>query len=1130
MRAVRTLTRIAALALLGAPLGAQIAGVDASGQPLSLPYLDVRLAPDRPTAEVRQAVVAARDAVARAAREADGARLKAAVPGVRWGDHEFFGTPNFVRSTSHLLTGPSQHAPRAVVRDFVDAYAGLFEIDAAEVDLARVSRDFVTKHNGVTHLTFTQQVDGVDIWGAEIKASVTKDGELINVSSSMIPRPAGGFDLPAMRLSPEQALRLAAADAGVAVRHALVPATTASGANARQTWQPTSDFRSDVAITSELVNFAVNRGEIHPAWSVVVPVPGIGNTYETIVDATDGTILRRWNELHFYGGTQDTTYNVWTSDSPAPGSPGLSTPTGAQFPLVGRSLVTVTGASIADASPLGWIDDGGNETLGNNVDGHTDTNADNQPDLPRPTGSPFRVFDFAVDTNQAPSTYKNHSATQLFYLCNRHHDLMYRLGWDEAASNQQNDNFGLGGVGGDRLQADAQDGSGLNNARYLGSGSDGASARIEMFVFDGPTPDVDGALDADVVYHECTHGLSIRLSGGTVFGEQSGGMGEGWSDYVALSMNAEPGDDPNGVYPAGAWATKNLFGSFADNYYFGIRRYPYSTDMTKSPFTYADIDPAQIVVPGGIPSNGFFIGNPADEVHNVGEIWCQALLECRANLWSSLGFAGNELLLQLVVDGLKLMPSNPNMLEARDAILQADLVDYGGIHLGDLWTGFAKRGMGGSATSPAGGSSTTGIVEAFDVPALVVVTYPGGKPTQLQPSMAESFLVDIDSFGGTVVTPGTATLNVRVNGVGGFGTFAMSDLGGGSYQATIPGLSCFDSVEYYVSVGTNQGTLTDPGNAPTQTYGAEVFTGVSTVFADDFESDMGWTVGQVGDNATTGIWTRVDPVGTAAQPEDDFDASGTQCFVTGQGLVGGGLGDNDVDGGTTSLLSPTIDLSGGDARIHYARWYSNDTGGAPNEDTFLVSVSNNGGSSWTTVETVGPAGPGTSGGWIEHEFVVSDFVAPSANVRVRFQASDLGTGSLVEAGVDAFSVFRVECDATCQPDLGFSGPGDLTLSICGAPLSTGNAPELRVENATPSGNVFLVIGLANNPTPFKGGLLVPVPITLLLSAPADGAGVLAFPLPGGGGPLSVYVQAAAADGSQLLGYELSNAVEAQFLP
>jgi len=150
-------------------------------------------------------------------------------------------------------------------------------------------------------------------------------------------------------------------------------------------------------------------------------------------------------------------------------------------------------------------------------------------------------------------------------------------------------------------------------------------------------------------------------------------------------------------------------------------------------------------------------------------------------------------------------------------------------------------------------------------------------------------------------------------------------------------------------------------------------------------------------------------------------------------------------------------------------------------------------------------------------------------VRVRFIAADEGTGSLVEAGVDEFSVFRFLCEASCQTDLGFGGPGDLSLSICGT-LGSGDVASLTVENAAPFTTIVTFAGFNNMPVPFKGGMLVPIPFATMLNAAANGAGSLSLNVPGGGGPFSVFVQSAAMDGGAPAGVELSNAVQAEFLP
>ncbi len=1126
--ALRALPLLAALALT-TPLAAQRAHIDSDPGPAPLPFLDARLDGDLVLPSVRDVINVTRTEAGRVARDAAFTELSSRIPDLRMDEDEFFGTPHFLRSTRQLLTEPSIAAftPTSVVRDFIDANQPLFEINPGEINAARVARDFQTRHNGLTHLTYQQQVNGLDVFGAEIKANVTGLGELVNISSTMVPRPDPDFDVPGAQINSSDAIFLAAANVGITLTAEPRTAGPSQGLSSLQTWAQSPDFRADTPVTTELVLFPMDRLNLHPAWVVVLPEHGVGNTYEIMVDAIDGSVLRRDNRLKYLvGGSESASYNVFTGDSPAPGSPGLSTPGTTQFPLTTRTLVT-SGAT--SGSPEGWIPDGVNETNGNNCDAHLDLNNDNAPDLPRPAGSPYRVFDYPIDFAQSPTTYQDAAVTQLFYYMNHIHDVLYGYGFDEPASNFQVDNFGLGGVGGDPVSADAQDGGSTNNANWNGSGSDGGFTWIQMYVFDGPTPDRDGDFDGDVVYHEYVHGLSIRLSGGTVSGEQSGGMGEGWGDFFGVCMSAEASDDPEAEYAMGGYITKDFLGT-TENYYYGIRRYPYSHDLGKSPLTYADLDPAQLVIPGGIPNNGLFSGNPADEVHNVGEIWTNALLECRSELWNGgMGFAANDLIMQLVVDGLKLMPSNPNMLEARDAIIAADLAGFGGAHLSELWSGFAYRGMGDSASSPSG-STTTGIVEAFDTPALIVFDFASGQPDQLSPGMTTAFPVDVTALSSDTPLPGTGMLHTSING-GPFSATAMTPTGMDTYSAALPALNCFDTLDYYVSVDSTAGVQTSPNTAPTDFYSATVFTSTTVLFADDFEAASGWSVGGPFDDATTGVWVLDDPLGTSAQSGDDHTPSGTECFFTGQG-TGGSVGENDVDGGQTTLTSPVIDLSSGDALIRYWRWYNNVAGGAPNADIFEVEISNNGGSSWLDVETVGPTGPETGGGWFFHEFTVSDILAPTSTIQVRFIASDESTGSIVEAMVDDFDVVRLECSAgtVCQTDIGFGGPGTMALTLCGQTLASGNLSTMEVTGAPSNGLVFLIGGLSNNPTPFEGGTLVPLPILVTLVRVADPSGFVSVSVPGGGGPVTVYIQAAAVDAALPGGYAISNALEALVLP
>ncbi len=139
-----------------------------------------------------------------------------------------------------------------------------------------------------------------------------------------------------------------------------------------------------------------------------------------------------------------------------------------------------------DVSPLGWHDDGTTsytDTRGNNVDAYEDRDANNAPGY-RPDGGADLEFDFSFDPNSPPINSEDAIITNLFYWNNLMHDVWYRYGFDEASGNFQEDNFGNGGIAGDYVRAEAQDGSGTNNANFS-TPTDGGNPRMQMFLWTG---------------------------------------------------------------------------------------------------------------------------------------------------------------------------------------------------------------------------------------------------------------------------------------------------------------------------------------------------------------------------------------------------------------------------------------------------------------------------------------------------------------------------------------------------------------------------------------------------------------------------------------------------------------------
>ncbi len=216
-------------------------------------------------------------------------------------------------------------------------------------------------------------------------------------------------------------------------------------------------------------------------------------------------------------------------------------------------------------------------------------------------------------------------------------------------------------------------------------------------------------------------------------------------------------------------------------------------------------------------------------------------------------------------------------------------------------------------------------------------------------------------------------------------------------------------------------------------------------WVDDAESDRGWTLGVPGDDATTGIWVREEPVGTTysghqIQPDSDHTPDpGHICFVTGNTPVGGGAGDNDVDDGKTTLLTPVFALAGAtQATVTYWRWYSNSWGGAPDSDWWDVDVTHNG-VDWVSLEHTMQ----TEAAWVERTFELTEYIEPSARVQLRFIAADEGEGSLVEAAVDDFML-----TATFPPasDVGTTAIGEqFGLLFSGPNPANPSAADTRIE-------------------------------------------------------------------------------------
>jgi hypothetical protein len=272
------------------------------------------------------------------------------------------------------------------------------------------------------------------------------------------------------------------------------------------------------------------------------------------------------------------------------------------------------------------------------------------------------------------------------------------------------------------------------------------------------------------------------------------------------------------------------------------------------------------------------------------------------------------------------------------------------------------------------------------------------------------------------------------------------------YEAFIPAQSGGTFVDYYiVAEDTDGNRATNPEGAPPAAH--RFFIGsVTTVFDDDFETNKGWTVGALDDNATTGIWQRCAPQATVAQAAEDHTAPpGTNAYIT-DCRAGTGQGDYDVDTGKTTLLSPVLDLSAyRNARVEYWRWYSNDTGSNPETDNWIVDVSDDGGSTWVRLETAHTS----ERFWHAVQADLTAYIDLTSQVRFRFVAADSGLGAVVEAGVDDFSIVTYE-DAAAGTPAATSGR-DMVLLAQNAPNPFSTETAIRFVVPAPGRKVNLAI-------------------------------------------------------------------------
>ncbi|KAI4615774.1 hypothetical protein J4E80_006191 [Alternaria sp. BMP 0032] len=548
----------------------------------------------------------------------------------------------------------------------------------------RLVKDSYVGDNGVAHFYFKQTANGLDIDTADFNVNVGRDGNVFSFGNSFY---KGAIPAPPSLSKRDSAAPANALKSAINVLGLPVSAEEAI-AEAKEATE-TYAIKKTTGCVSEpearLVYLVDEEGKLALTWRIETDV--MSNWLLSYVDAEDGEKVHAVVDY-----SADAEYKVY--------------PWGINDPFEGDRKLVEDDFSPA-ASEFGYHNDGKQTfktTRGNNGIAHTNWENVNSGflNLPRPQSEDL-VFDYPFSLNDTDwMGYANASITQLFYTANKYHDVLHTLGFNEKAGNFEINNNGAGGAGQDFVYLNAQDGSGKNNANFA-TPPDGQPARMRMYIWNTTTPYRDSSFDAGVVIHEYTHGLSNRLTGGPLNAGclsllESGGMGEGWSDFYATAIRLKAGDTRKTEYPMGDWISGRPL---------GIRNYLYSTDLNKNPQVYSDAD-------------------LYEKVHPIGNIWASMLYEVLWNLIDKYGknddwlpkldskgipSDGKYLAMKIVMDGMALQPCNPTFVSARDAIVDADKALTGGENVCEIWSGFAKRGLGeGAVYAP------TGRTNSFDIP------------------------------------------------------------------------------------------------------------------------------------------------------------------------------------------------------------------------------------------------------------------------------------------------------------------------------------------------------------------------------------------------------------------------------
>ena len=722
--------------------------------------------------------VASADLDAREGREAPSARQRSLAAGlgvqISWNR---FGTPHSISAADGVIASGLSGDAEVAARQWIARNRGLLGIDAAAAaDLELISSAPIGAGRAVL---LRQRFGGLAAGRDGLISIGVRDGQVASVTSSLAPDTSvtGTRDLDAAA-----AVRAAGRKAGIEVG-------TLSDRRVRRGWTVLDGAQLTHPARARLVAVPTPEDGVRRAWeATLVDNDATPQAASSFVDAETGEVLVREDLVDYL--SDNPTWNVFRAN---PALDYSSTDTRQRWCwLATANCQLVVGNP---SSPFPWDVDARTglptfTTQGNNsyaVHNWSSTNPFTvgteraTPRLDREYNYPWTNQWFAERCNPAVFTSPQRNdidaaRANLFAMHNRMHDWSYALGFTETAWNMQSFNFGRGGLENDLEQGNAQAGAlrigatppSRDNANQI-TGPDGMPPITNMYLWQPLAaafyaPCVDGDYDMSVIAHEYTHAISNRMAGGPnagLQGTQAGAMGESWSDLAAIQYLHENGWVPvadENPFAIGPYATGDKQA--------GIRNYA----MNLSPLNYSDVGydfACNVPCP------------PLTQVHADGEIWSATNYDLREAFIARYGATGHRRWIQLVFDAWLLMATGQvSMVDARNAIIAADQIRYGGADADIMWNAFAKRGLGQSASSA--GASDPDPVPSFDSPHLAEATVrfrptgnAAGAPAELYVGHYEARANPVaDTDPGTplddvfTIVPGTYDLVARADGFG----------------------------------------------------------------------------------------------------------------------------------------------------------------------------------------------------------------------------------------------------------------------------------------------------------------------------------------------------------------------------